>query len=56
MGNIINLFIAAALIKIHIHEIVQERCDSIANALELRLTCTDPSICSASHNLVCSVV
>ena len=24
---------------------MQERCDSIANTLELRLSCTNPSIC-----------
>ena len=33
--------------------LVQERCNSIANALELRLSCTDPSICdsvSCVHN------
>ena len=31
----------------HLHNdgLVQERCNSIANALELRLSCTNPSIC-----------
>ena len=28
---------------------MQERCNSIANALELRLSCTNPSICNKSH-------
>ena len=28
-----------------IYGLVQERCNSIANALELRLSCTNPSIC-----------
>ena len=30
----------------HINWLVQERRNSIANALELRLSCTNPSICS----------
>ena len=30
--------------KMHIGGLVQERCNSIANALELRLSCTNPSI------------
>ena len=29
----------------HIDGLVQERCNSIANALELRLSCTKPTIC-----------
>ena len=33
------------LIINHFNESVQERCNSIANALELRLSCTNPSIC-----------
>ena len=32
--------------KINIHGLVQERCNSVANTLELRLSCTNPSICS----------
>ena len=28
----------------HLNGLVQERCNSIANALELRLSCTNPSI------------
>ena len=32
------------VIKIHIDGLVQERLNSIANALELRLPCTNPSI------------
>ena len=28
----------------HIDGLVQERCNSIANALEVRLSCTNPSI------------
>ena len=31
--------------KLHIDGFVQERCNSIANALELRLSCTNPSLC-----------
>ena len=30
---------------LHIDGLVQERCNSIANALELHLSCTNPSIC-----------
>ena len=30
----------------NIDRLVQERCNSIANALELRLSCTNPSICA----------
>ena len=32
---------------VHIDGLVQERRNSIANALELRLSCTDPSICES---------
>ena len=35
-------------ISLHFDEFVQERRNSIANALELRLSCTNPSICSQS--------
>ena len=41
--------------KLHIDGLVQERCNSIANALELRLSCTNPSICAAleiNHELL----
>ena len=31
----------------HINELFQERCNSTANALELHLSCINPSICSA---------
>ena len=31
---------------LYIDGLVQERCNSIANALELRLSCTDPSTCT----------
>ena len=31
---------------LYIDGLMQERCNSIANALELRLSCTDPSTCS----------
>ena len=33
------------LVKHHIDGLVQERCNSIANTLELRLSCTNPLIC-----------
>ena len=33
----------------HTYEFVQERCNSIANALELRLSCTKPSI----YSMIC---
>ena len=29
---------------VYIDRLVQERCDSIANALELRISCTKPSV------------
>ena len=29
----------------HIDGLMQERCNYIANALELRVSCTNPSIC-----------
>ena len=31
----------------HLDGLIQERCNSIANALELHLSCTNPSICDA---------
>ena len=31
--------------------LVQERCNSVANALELRLSCTDPSKCCALNEM-----
>ena len=34
----------------YIDGLVQERRNSIANALELCLSCTNPSICDKSHN------
>ena len=34
-----------ASIYSHFDRLVQERCNSIANALELRLSCINPSIC-----------
>ena len=33
----------------YIDELVQERRNSIANALQLRLSCTKPSICCLSY-------
>ena len=33
------------LMPYHIHGLVQERRNSIANALELRLSCTHPGCC-----------
>ena len=39
-----TLSINIILINPHIHELVQEVCNSIANALELHLSCTNPSI------------
>ena len=33
------------IFTVHIDGLVQERRNSIANALELRLSCTNPSIC-----------
>ena len=36
----------AKYIVAHIDGLVQERCNSIANTLELRLSCTNPSICT----------
>ena len=38
MGNVVYIYI-------YIHGLVQKRRNSIANALELRLSCTSPSIC-----------
>ena len=35
----------------YFHGLVHERCNSIANALELCLSCTNPSICSHIHIL-----
>ena len=35
-------------IYIYLDGLVQERRNSIANALELRLSCTNPSLCSLS--------
>ena len=35
----------ACLTDAYIDGLMQERCNSIANALELRLSCTNPSIC-----------
>ena len=37
---------------IHINGLVQERRNSIANALELGLSCINPSICSLDSGLV----
>ena len=37
---------AVTLVDInHLDGVVQERCNSIANAVELRLSCNNPSIC-----------
>ena len=36
----------------HIDGSVQERCNSSALAMELRLSCTDPSICGEGHDYV----
>ena len=38
--------------KMHIGVLVQERCNYIASALELRLYCTYPSICSLQYFIV----
>ena len=35
----------------HVDKLVQERCNSIANALELRLSHTNPSIFDNAHHL-----
>ena len=44
--SILNLFIPLY----DINGLVQERRNSIANALELRLSCTNPSICSIRYS------
>ena len=36
--------------------LVQERCNSFANALGLRLSCTNPSIWSQDHLLCCKIL
>ena len=38
---------------VHIGGLMQERLNSIANALELRLSCTKPSICKRFPRLLC---
>ena len=40
------VLLSAKLWYLHLDGLVQERCNSIANALELRLSCTNPSICN----------
>ena len=41
----------------YINGLVQEKRNSIANALELRLSCTDPSTCTfAADNLAAQVI
>ena len=42
----IGLLVSEICGILHINGLVQERCNSIANALELHLSCTNPSICS----------
>ena len=39
--------------KLHINGLVQERCNSIANALKLRLSCTYPLIFRPSDSIFC---
>ena len=41
----IFIFSEANVFRIHVDELVQERRNSTANALELRLSCTNPLIC-----------
>ena len=43
LGSQINIFPYAVFV-LHIHGLVQKRCNSIANALELSLPCTNQSI------------
>ena len=40
----------------HVDGLVQERCNSIANALELRLSCTDPWYVTLIGHLLCVFV
>ena len=48
--------ILGSLLK-HIDDLVQERRNSIANAMELRLSCTNPLICwpelLINYNIMC---
>ena len=37
------------LVKLHVHGLVQGRSNSIANTLELHLSCTNPSMCSQPY-------
>ena len=44
-------YISHIYIYIYVDGLVQERCNSIAKALELHLSCTNPSICSCKETL-----
>ena len=43
-GKILFKIQTSSLLQIHFYRLVKERCNSIANALELRLSCTNLSI------------
>ena len=49
-GNIVDISSTSKFSSPCINGLVQERHDSIANTLELHLSCTNPSICSANCN------
>ena len=42
-GNLNRALVSVRLDPEHMEGLVQERCNSIANALELHLSCTNPS-------------
>ena len=55
-----NIFQWNFILSIYINGLVQERCNSIAHALELRLSCINPLIShhqeNASKDVICNMV